>query len=155
MSRYKSNYFSDPVSLSQIRCHCGCNKDNLDTMVLKFLDKIRKEVGRPVNINSGCRCKIHDLNIYLGKLKRRLDARTLTRDKYKELVRLEKDKKRTSSHIKGLAVDIRVTGTRERFEILQAIFQFASPYIARIGIGESFIHFDIDPDKVQDVIWLY
>ena len=56
-----------------------------------------------------------------------------------------------SSHDFGLAVDIRVDGSRQRFNVLKAII---NNNIVRFGIYDKHIHFDIDVDKDQDVCWL-
>lgn len=58
----------------------------------------------------------------------------------------------TSSHIKGLAVDIAVNSSRGRFIVLQALIKIG---FNRIGIGSNFIHVDDDRDKSQRVVWLY
>lgn len=58
----------------------------------------------------------------------------------------------TSSHTKGLAVDIRVRSSSERYTILNALICVG---FNRIGIGQNFIHVDQDPDKVSNVIWTY
>ena len=63
-----------------------------------------------------------------------------------------------SSHLKGLAVDIsnnkigQKIPPRIRFLIIRSLIDAG---VTRIGIGETFIHFDIDPDKIQHVIWTY
>lgn len=56
-----------------------------------------------------------------------------------------------SSHLKGLAADIRVRNGIERLTILSALLQAG---FRRIGIGESFIHVDLDSDKPASV-WTY
>ena len=71
--------------------------------------------------------------------------------------RSEEDNKRvggkpTSSHLKGLAVDIKATSSRQRGLILDAL---RSVGFSRIGIAKTFIHVDMDFDKDQDVTWLY
>ena len=58
----------------------------------------------------------------------------------------------TSSHIKGLAVDIRIRSSRERFIILDALITVG---FTRFGIADTFIHVDLDLDKAQGVIWTY
>lgn len=57
-----------------------------------------------------------------------------------------------SSHIKGLAVDIRVNSSRERFNILKALIYVG---FNRIGIADNFIHVDDDKEKSDNVIWTY
>lgn len=58
----------------------------------------------------------------------------------------------TSSHLKGLAADIRCNSSFERFVIIQALL-FAG--FTRIGVAENFIHVDNDPDKPQALMWTY
>jgi uncharacterized protein YcbK (DUF882 family) len=58
----------------------------------------------------------------------------------------------TSSHTKGLASDILVRNSQERWLILDALKQAG---FKRIGIGNGFIHCDNDKDKPQNVIWTY
>ena len=60
--------------------------------------------------------------------------------------------KENSSHRKGYAVDIKATTSRHRHDI---IFGLMMAGFNRIGIGKTFIHADDDPDKDEDVIWLY
>jgi uncharacterized protein YcbK (DUF882 family) len=121
-----SKYFSDPVSQKQLRCHCGCDEIKITDALYTTLDTIRVLVGRPVNINSGYRCKKHDLKV--------------------------RQKRTTGAHHKGLAADIRVANSYERFEILRACMQLK---ITRIGVAEDFIHIDIDRNLPQYVIWTY
>ena len=64
----------------------------------------------------------------------------------------ESIKNPTSSHIKGLAVDIRTTDSRTRYKVLNALMQVG---FNRIGIADTFIHVDDDKDKSQQVIWTY
>lgn len=65
---------------------------------------------------------------------------------------------KNSSHLKGLACDIstnkvgEVMSPRHRYLIVRALIDAG---VKRIGIAKTFIHFDIDPDKIQDVIWTY
>ena len=57
-----------------------------------------------------------------------------------------------SAHLGGYAVDIAANTSRERFVILRALLHVG---FTRIGIGRSFIHADVDPDKAPEVAWLY
>jgi len=52
--------------------------------------------------------------------------------------------------MKGLASDIRYTSSSECFKILNGLILAG---FRRIGIYKTFIHVDIDQDKVQGVIW--
>jgi uncharacterized protein YcbK (DUF882 family) len=63
-----------------------------------------------------------------------------------------------SSHLTGLAVDISTNTVGApmepaiRFTIIQTLLELR---VRRIGIANNFIHFDIDENKAQDVIWVY
>ena len=60
--------------------------------------------------------------------------------------------KPNSSHLKGLAVDIKANDSRTRGLILQALRAVG---FTRIGIAKNFIHVDMDYSKSQNVTWLY
>lgn len=55
-----------------------------------------------------------------------------------------------SSHIKGLAVDLAIDGSVNRFKIVKALFDAG---FKRIGIYNLHAHVDIDGEKPQDVCW--
>lgn len=57
----------------------------------------------------------------------------------------------TSSHCKGLAVDVSCRDSQMRLELVQAALRSG---FRRIGVGETFIHIDIDSDK-PSCLWLY
>lgn len=60
--------------------------------------------------------------------------------------------KENSAHTKGMAVDISVKSSVDRFKIIDALFIAG---FTRIGIGKDFVHVDNDYTKPQSVIWLY
>ena len=91
---------------------------------IKMLDSVREEYGKPIKINSGYRTE--EANIKAGGVS-------------------------NSSHLKGLAADLRVKNSKERYELLTVLMK----YFDRIGVAKSFIHVDIDEDKPQGVIWVY
>lgn len=99
-------------------------EENMNVDFLAKLDEAREYAGIPFIINSAYRSPDHPLSI----------------------------ENPTSSHIKGLAVDISVKGSRERFLILDALFAVG---FTRIGIAGTFIHVDLDFDKSQNVTWTY
>jgi len=57
-----------------------------------------------------------------------------------------------SSHLKGLAVDIRANDSSTRYIVLNALISVG---FNRIGIASSFIHVDDDKEKANNVIWTY
>jgi len=97
---------------------------NMDKRFLFVLDEAREFAGIPFIINSAYRSPDHPESI----------------------------KNPTSSHIKGLAVDIKATDSVTRFKIVEAL---VSVGFTRIGIADTFIHVDLDLDKTQNVIWTY
>mgnify|MGYP001090056888 CR=1 FL=1 len=99
-------------------------EENMDVDFLAKLDEARELAGIPFKINSAYRSPEHPLSI----------------------------KNPSSSHIKGLAVDISVTNSRQRFIVLNALLDVG---FTRIGIADTFIHVDLSKDKSQQVIWTY
>ena len=97
---------------------------NMSKEFLFVLDEAREIAGIPFIINSAYRSPEHPLSI----------------------------KNPSSSHIKGLAVDIKATASVTRFKIVQALIEVG---FNRIGIADTFIHVDLDLDKTQNVIWTY
>jgi len=97
---------------------------NMNNEFLFVLDEAREFAGIPFFINSAYRSPTHPESI----------------------------KNPTSSHIKGLAVDIKATDSTTRFKIIESLLSVG---FTRIGIANTFIHVDLDFDKAQDVIWTY
>jgi len=99
-------------------------EDNMNKEFLFVLDEAREFARIPFIINSAYRSPDHPLSI----------------------------KNPSSSHIKGLAVDIKATDSITRFKIVKALIEVG---FTRIGIADTFIHVDLDLDKTQNVIWTY
>ena len=57
-----------------------------------------------------------------------------------------------SSHLKGVAVDIKCNNSLDRARILKGLFLVGLG--RRVGIAKNFIHVDIDMNK-PSAIWLY
>jgi uncharacterized protein YcbK (DUF882 family) len=98
---------------------------NMDNSFLSMLDDARGIAGIPFKITSGFRTEGH--NEKVGGVK-------------------------NSSHIKGKAVDIAVSSSRERWTILQSLQKAG---FNRFGLAKTFIHVDNDLDKNPNVIWTY
>jgi zinc D-Ala-D-Ala carboxypeptidase len=99
----------------------------MEPAFLNMLDAARTLAGIPFHINSGYRCVKHNADKQVGGSP-------------------------TSSHLIGVAVDLRCELSSERFIILYALLDAG---FKRIGIGGSFIHVDLDLMKPQNVIWKY
>ena len=121
-----SKYFTE----DEFKCECsandgaGCGMD-IDRQVKALLHDARELAQIPFTIKSGARCESHNRKVGGSK---------------------------DSSHLKGVAVDIKATTSRERYEIVNALIQVG---FTRIGIAKTFIHCDLDRDKPQQLIWVY
>lgn len=63
-----------------------------------------------------------------------------------------KGRKGTSSHCKGLAVDLSAINSHLRFKIVAGLLYAGFP---RLGVGKTFIHADIDETKPHPIIFHY
>lgn len=130
----------------EYECRCGCGKADLSEKLLLLLDRIREAIDRPLTITSGLRCRDHALEVKKKRWKMQGHALTKT-----DLIGMKK-KVITNSHVRGLAVDIRVDNSRLRQSLISAALDVG---VTRLGIGDGFIHLDIDERKVTHVIWTY
>ena len=110
--------------VDEFECPC-CGENNINPDLLVALDNARDIAEIPFVIESGFRCVEH--NRAVGG-------------------------KEDSSHLTGLAADIRATTSTDRYLILNALLFVG---FTRIGIGKTFIHADIDRTKSQEVVWVY
>ena len=97
----------------------------MDPKLLEMIDEVREIYGKPIRINSGYRTEAHNRKV--GGVD-------------------------SSSHLKGLAIDVACVRSDNRFKMLTALIEVG---FNRIGVAGSFIHVDIDKDKSQNVIWTY
>lgn len=56
-----------------------------------------------------------------------------------------------SAHLSGKAVDIRVTDSEARFNIVRGLIMAG---FTRIGVYNAHVHADIDESKPQQVLWI-
>ena len=117
-----TNNFAD----HEFRCPCCEMLSNSDAFIpfVERLQKARDKARIPFVITSGYRCPRH--NAEIGGVP-------------------------DSSHMKGIAADIRIRSNRERFLILNGLMYAG---FRRIGVKHTYIHVDMDPDKSQFVTWL-
>jgi len=107
----------------EFRCKC-CEGNQISQDLIDKLNVARYLAKTPFIINSGYRCKDHNKNV---------------------------GGKSDSSHLKGLAVDIRAIGGVKQLTIVKALLQAG---FTRIGVAKEFIHCDIDNDK-KDTLYTY
>lgn len=103
--------------------------EQIDQRIVNLCENIRTAWGEPVSVTSGVRTKAaNDRLVRQGKASP------------------------NSSHLKGLACDIYCVDSRLRWKAINSLLAHG---VKRIGIAKNFIHFDLDADKVQHVIWTY
>jgi len=98
---------------------------HMDSDLLIMIDKAREIYGKPMRITSGYRTEDHNQKV--GGVS-------------------------SSSHLKGLAIDVACIRSKDRFEMLAALIEVG---FNRIGVAGTFIHVDTDKNKSQNVIWTY
>lgn len=99
--------------------------NRMDKTLLSMLDEARHIAQIPFHINSGYRTVLR--NAQVGGVA-------------------------NSSHLRGLAVDIRCTDDASRSKIVTSLLKVG---FNRIGIAKNFVHCDIDTTKKQNRIFLY
>jgi zinc D-Ala-D-Ala carboxypeptidase len=104
----------------------------MDDKILMMLDQVRDKFDKPIHITSGFRTPQHNEDVG-GKMP-------------------DENGNGGSSHLKGLAVDIFCNKSVDRFDLINCLLDVG---FSRIGVADTFIHADIDPDKVQGVMWTY
>jgi len=104
-----SKYFSR----EEFACECGCGFAAVDKELLDLLNLVRERFGRPITINSGCRCEKHNKKV---------------------------GGKPESYHLKGMAADI-VIGQVDP-AIVFAFFDSVFPHKLGLGNYDTFTHVD-------------
>ena len=97
---------------------------NMDTQFLDMINDARQYANVPFVITSGYRTKAHNKKVGGSS---------------------------TSSHLKGLAADIKCVNSVERLLIIAGLLDAG---FSRIGIAKDFIHVDCDLSK-PSCLWLY
>jgi len=118
----KLNYFSNNDFRN---ASPSCSIKDMEETFLHRLDVARYHSGVPYIVNSAYRTVEHEKS---------------------------KGRDGTSSHTKGVAVDLKATNSRSRCKIIEGLLKAG---FTRIGISGNFIHVDADSNKDQNVIWTY
>lgn len=123
---------SPHFTVAEMRCggtagpcpHCG-GKCDIKPALLEALEDIRDFTGIPMQITSGYRCAEHNA---------------------------EAKGKPNSAHLTGEAADFWVSGDKDRYTFLEAIFTLGP---VRVGVGKDFIHVDCSHTLPGEVCWGY
>lgn len=120
-------YTPKNFKLSEFYCNCGECQERVKEKLIRMVDKARSLAGIPFVLTSAQRCLVWNRKV---------------------------GSKDTSSHIKGLAVDIKFNNNIELFHIMRGLIGAG---FVRIGINRKlgFVHADIDEDKPQCTIFPY
>ncbi len=111
------------------KCHGLCDHENsISLELVSKLDEIRNQMGSPIKITSGARCKRHNKKIGGAAYSAHLSVDGVS-----------------------FAADIYCPDNRFRREFLEK----AMPLFPRLGLGKDFIHVDLHPDLPGDVVWVY
>lgn len=116
---------TDNFSWNEFECKCGCGDNHVDVGFVIRLQKARDMDNEGWEVNSGVRCLKHNREVGSAD---------------------------SSSHIKGLAVDIRCVSDKRRFAIVRVLLMAG---FTRIGVSKYFIHVDADTSKSSKVMWTY
>ena len=104
----------------EFACKCGCGFDTVDASLLELLTDIRDYFGKPVTINSACRCESHNASV---------------------------GGKPSSQHLLGRAADITVKGVSPD-KVHEFVIGYA-PLSLGIGKYVNFTHVDTRNDKAR------
>ena len=108
----------------EFACRDNCGLNNASPDLVEMLERLCELYGKKITLNSVSRCPKHNADIGGSP---------------------------TSSHLKGLAADMSVLSSRERFKIVELIYLVG---FDRIEVKDTWIHVDIDSSKDKDVLWL-
>lgn len=125
----KSFQLTKHFYLNEFLCPCCSSYSDFEHIdrLAKVLEEIRKIIREPIIINSASRCWEHN-----KKVGGAFD----------------------SAHLRDLAADIKIKDSHYRFKLISAALKVG---ITRLGIGDNFIHIDLDTRHVKprQVVWVY
>tara|TARA_R100000231_G_C5291189_1_gene154638 strand:+ start:235 stop:615 length:381 start_codon:yes stop_codon:yes gene_type:complete len=126
MAKFK--YFT----YSEFDCKSGIGQGEIfmNHKFIEMLDDARTIANVPFIITSGYRTKEYNA----------------------ELIKKGYKASPNSSHCKGVAADIKIRNSHNRFKIIQALVMVG---FKRIGVAKDFIHCDLDFEKKQNILWTY
>lgn len=106
----------------EFKCPC-CGEVRVSGYLVHLLNKIREVLGKAMIVNSGYRCKEHNMNT---------------------------GGRPNSAHLRGTAADIKCRDSHDRYIIVKFALHFG---FNRIGVYDTFIHLDVDNELPSEVLW--
>ncbi len=120
---------SENFSNDEIKCKCGCGLGEYTKIHFENMETLREELGKPITIISGCRCKTYNRKAGGAARSRHLPRRG-----------------------KCDASDISVSGMKPEDVAALAL---SLGIFGGIGVGETRIHVDSRPFKTNPTMWYY
>lgn len=121
----KSDKLTKNFKRSEFACKCGCGEDTISLTLVNQLQRARDLYGWAMFVTSGCRC---------------------------EKWNVKEGGSPTSAHLLGIACDINVGNSEARYLLVCALLNAG---FQRIGLGEGFLHVDIDYNRPTPSMFLY
>ncbi len=121
-----TNYFG----VSEYICKCGCGLDKLHPSALLRFNDVRFYYGKPLIVNSGCRCTEHALSLGISIS----SAHSPQKDGY------------------TYALDFKCDNSTDRLNLIKAGIKAGC---TRIGVSSGFMHMDFSPYHSLNVMWTY
>ena len=126
----RTKNFSD----AELRCKCGCGKNEMDVDFLIKLQAVRDELDRPMTVTSGYRCPKHNIAISATK-------------------------SATGPHTTGHAVDIQCSG-KEAHSLIELALGYGMSGVGIMQRGDHasrFLHLDdlLEGAGPRPWIWSY
>lgn len=103
----------------------GSGQQHMNADFIRLLDKIREDAGFPFIITSGYRSPAWNTQVGGSA---------------------------NSSHMQGIAVDIRVLNDGQRHALVKAALKHG---VNRFGWGRNYVHIDVDRTKRPQTVWGY
>jgi hypothetical protein len=129
----RSAVFTPAGDPALFRCACArpaCDAPPPSTDLLARLNLLRHRLGRPLVVTSGPRCRWYNAQPEVGG-------------------------EATSDHLWGEGVDLRVSTSGERDEVLAALYQPPRLFL-RVGVGPDFVHAGLPgPERPGQRCWVY
>lgn len=125
-------YLSKNLTLEEITCKCGCGLSRLHPLTIAIFQSTRDYCRFPLYLTSGCRCPKH--NQSEGGVAD--SAHTPNPEGWCQ------------------AMDIHFNTSQQLYKIICGLINAGCKRIG-INFAKSFVHFDTDPSKPQNVIFKY